>query len=75
MHLNCKFSFPFFNIKIQSTLPENDILYELLMNNVLVPLRRLKAAISKWPIPHANFYLNSGQFLRTVADSPNLYCT
>ena len=29
----------------------------------LLPLRRLKVAILKWPIPLVNFYLNSGQFL------------
>ena len=36
-----------------------------------LPLRRLKVVILKWPIPLANFYLNSGQFLRIVANSSN----
>ena len=42
-----------------------------MMKYSIIPLRRLKVVILKWPIPLANFYLNSGQFLRIVANSSN----
>ena len=40
--------------------------------NYFIPLRRLQVAILKWPIPLADFYLNSGQFLVIVANFSNL---
>ena len=44
----------------------------LTTNYFKLPLRRLKVAILKWPIPLADFYSNCGRFLGIVADSSNL---